>query len=340
MKANASQIRSGLDRPDDHIRLYLLFGPDSAGAAELAQRLARAMGDGAERVDLDGATLKSRPALLAEEAASLSLFGDARHIRVTGAGDESLAAVELLLAAERAGNPVVMIAPGLKTTSKLVKLAIATPAALSYGCYIPEGEEAARIAANLAREAGLRLQPAAARELAVAAAGDRAIMAREIEKLALYLDAGLEQPRDADLSDLEAIGADLGDAQGTKLANAILNGEMSGAVDELATYEAEGGSMIALLRTLQRRMLQLAELRAKVDAGQPPREVVERSNIFAREKPAMVRALERWPSHRIAQALDRLVETERALKRSANAGEVLGAAMIAGLARAAGGRQR
>ena len=71
-------ITARLDRPSDDVRLYLLHGPDEAGAGELAARLARAMGEGAERVDLDGATLRTRPGLLAEEAASMSLFGERR----------------------------------------------------------------------------------------------------------------------------------------------------------------------------------------------------------------------------------------------------------------------
>ena len=86
MKANARDIRSALERPSPDIRLYLLHGPDGSATAELAALLARAMGPEAERVDLDGATLRSDPARLSDEAASMSLFGGARHIRVSPAG--------------------------------------------------------------------------------------------------------------------------------------------------------------------------------------------------------------------------------------------------------------
>ena len=124
MKATEARVRSALDRPPADIRLYLFHGPAESTGYVLAGRLAKALGAEAERIDLDGATLKSDPARLADEAAAISLFGGARFIRVSGAGEESLAAVEALLAAERAGNPVVMIAPSAKTTGKLVKLAL------------------------------------------------------------------------------------------------------------------------------------------------------------------------------------------------------------------------
>ena len=62
----------------------------------------------------------------------------------------------MLLDAERAGNPVVAIAPGLKATSKAVKLALGSPRAMSFACYLPEGGDAEKIAVSIAREQGLR----------------------------------------------------------------------------------------------------------------------------------------------------------------------------------------
>ena len=64
------------------------------------------MGPDAERIDLDGQTLRDDPARLADEAASFSMFGDKRCIRITGMGEESLPALNALLEAEAAGNPV------------------------------------------------------------------------------------------------------------------------------------------------------------------------------------------------------------------------------------------
>ena len=40
-----------------------------------------------------------------------------------------------------------------------------------------------------------------------------AVMTRELEKLALYLDAAPERPRELDDAALDAVGADLGDSE-------------------------------------------------------------------------------------------------------------------------------
>src|SRR3546814_1243643 len=81
-------------------------------------------GKEAERLDLTGSQLSQDPSLLAAEAASMSLFSPARIIKLelSGSGDDSLAAVEALLAAETAINPVVATGASVTAKSQLVKL--------------------------------------------------------------------------------------------------------------------------------------------------------------------------------------------------------------------------
>ena len=169
MKVTEARLKAALDRPPADIRLYLLHGADESTAMALAARLAKAMGTGAERIDLDAAALRGDTARLADEAAALSLFGEPRSIRVTGAGEDMLAAVEALLAADRAGNPAVMIAPGVKASGKLVKAATESDRAMAFACYAPSDRDAVTIATELARETGLRISPGVAQRIARAA---------------------------------------------------------------------------------------------------------------------------------------------------------------------------
>src|SRR5205823_13368859 len=138
----------------------------------------------AERIDFDGGTLRADPARLPDEAASLSLFGGARHIRVSPAGEECLEAFTALLEADHAGNPVVALAPTVKSTAKIVKLAIDSRRAMAYAAYEPTAADLERLAAMMARDAGMRPAGTVAGRLAASCAGDRAVLAREIEKLA------------------------------------------------------------------------------------------------------------------------------------------------------------
>src|SRR5688500_5129066 len=141
VKAKRTEMERALKSPAAY-RFFLLYGPDESGSHSLVKAAAAGAGPEAERVELTGAELKADPARLADEAASISLFGGARYIVVQPAGDECLAAVEALLQAPAAGNPVLLIAGALKPASKLLKLALAEPAALALASYAPEGQEA------------------------------------------------------------------------------------------------------------------------------------------------------------------------------------------------------
>lgn len=336
MKANANSIRSAMDAPGD-TRLFLLHGPDEAGAQDLAKRLGRAVGPDAERVDLEPSLLKSTPARLADEAASLSLFGGARYIRVSGAGEECLDALTLLLAVEQAGNPVVVIAPTIKNTAKVVKLAQGSPRAMAFACYVPEGAEADRLVSTIARELGMRTTGDTASRIAAAAGGDRAVMTRELEKVALYLDAAADRPREIDDAALDAIGADVGDAEMGRAIDAAIEGKPDVLGTELARLNEAGVSPIPVLRQLTRRLMALAELRAQVDGGAAVAQVTEK--IFFREKAITERALRHWSSGALTGAIDRIRQAERGMMGSATAGPILAEFAIVAVARVAA-RQR
>lgn len=323
MKANARDIRTALERPSPDIRFYLLHGPDGSAAAELAGVLAKAMGAEAERVDLDGAQLRSDPARLADEAASLSLFGGARYIRVSPAGEECLDAFTALLDAEHAGNPVVALAPTVKSTAKIVKLAIDSRRAMAFAAYEPSAADLERLAAGMARDQGLRPAGGVAARLATACGGDRAVLAREIEKLALFLDAAPDRPHDLDEAALDAIGADLGEAEMTQVVDAVVGGHAAALGAELARLGEAGTSPIPWLRLLARKLMTLAEMKAEIDAGATQDTVFKRHRIFFREEAATAQALRRWNAAMLATALVRVRHAERAIMASGNAGPVL-----------------
>ena len=341
MKANANEIARALDAANGPVRFFLLYGPDEAGSAALARRLERAMGQEAERIDLEGGTLKADPARLVDEAASISLFGGRRWIRIQPAGDEIASAVASLLEADVAGNPVVALAGALKPSSPLVKLALDHKLALAHPSYVPDARDAAQIAETLAREAGLRLPRDLGRTLAISCSNDRSIMAQEIEKLALYLDAAPDRPAEATAEALEAIGASNPDGELSKLVDAIMGGQPGRVGAEIARLGQSGIAGIPVLRALFRRLILLAALRRDIDGGQSPAAAVEARGkaIFFKEKPAITDQASRWPADRLAALADKLLAAERSLKSSGTAGDILAEAEMLTISRFAARRR-
>ncbi len=333
MRATEARLNAALDRPPADIRLYLLYGPDEAVAQAFVARLSRGMGDGAERIDLDGATLRNDAARLADEAASLSLFGGTRFVRVSAAGEESLGAVESLLEADRTGNPVIMLAPTAKATGKLVKMALDSDRALAFACYPPGARDAAAIVAQLARDAGLRLTPPAVQRIIRGSDGDRSVMMREVEKLALYLDAAADRPVDADEGALEAIGAEIAEGEIGEIVLTATAGDVAGLVESLRRMQGPDASPIPILRALGRRMVTLAEMRGAIDAGEGVEQVMKRHRVFWREEAATAAALRRWTLPALVAAQQAVRRVEREVIAAGPAGRVVADMFLMRLAR-------
>jgi DNA polymerase III subunit delta len=323
VKANRAQVDKALKAPADTL-FFLFYGPDEAGSRALAKSLAEAMGPEAERTDLSGAELKADPARLADEAASISLFGGARYIIVEPAGDETLAAVEALIEAPAAGNPVALVAGALKPASKLLKLALATPGALALASYVPDGREADKLVQELGRSLGLAVAPPIARRIGEAGAGNRAIIEQELRKYALFLDAALERPKELDEDALAAIGASNEEGDLGRLVDSVGRGDGAMLQAELLRLSSEGVEGISLIRAVLRRMSLLARLRAEVERGGSVAGVMaaQGKSLFWKEKDAIGDQLKRWRSDLIAKSISRLLEAERQVKASGGAGPV------------------
>jgi DNA polymerase-3 subunit delta len=314
-------------RLDPALRFTLLTGPDEATMAAVAGHLVGLAGKDAERVDLSGTQLAQDPSLLAAEAASMSLFASARIIRLelSGSGDDSLAAVEALIAAETAINPVIATGASVTAKSKLVKLVEGSDHAVAAICYQPDRRALVGIAMSAAEEQGLRLANAEAQLLVDLVSGDQALMRREIEKMALYLDAAADRQRQVTPADIAALGAATHEEDVSECINVALGGKVRDLPDMLAKAAAVGVAEIRIIRALAIRALALARLRAEVDAGAHPATVVaaRTSGIFWKERDAVTAQLRIWDSVRVARLMSRLIECERALKSSGTPGGVL-----------------
>lgn len=338
MKSARGSIGGSVDRPDPAIRFYLFHGSDEGQSRGFADRLLA--GFSAAKQALSSSELKSDPAKLADAAQAISLFGERQLIWIEPAGEEIAAAVATLLEAPSVESPAVAIAGRLTRSSELLKIAEAHPLALAHVSYPLEGRDAERAIDDLARVEGLRLQPGVAARLAEAVGNDQRIAARELAKLALYVDASPERPRDLGHEALDAVGAELtGDF--LRIADLALAGEMEELSQELARLPSGGGEAIPVLRSVQRRLLMLAPLRARVERGERSHDVVTSAGkaVFWKDKSLVQKLLERWDAAGLARVAERTGEAERQMMLAgAPAAETLGEELIA-IARAAARRR-
>jgi len=313
VKATKPSIGRAVDQPAAQVRFYLFHGPDDAQSRALGQRLVQALG--AAKFAIAAGAVKSDPAALADEAGAMSLFGGARVVWIEPAGDEITAGVEALLEAPSIESPAVAIAGALRKTSSLLKLAEASPQAVAFAAYLPEGQDAERMVMAVGRSFGLKLAPDAAARIAAAAGNDQAIVTQELQKLALYVDASPHAPKALDHAAIDAVGTDTAEGDVLRLADLALSGEVDALAGELARLPATGSDAIPVVRSLQRRLIMLAPARARVERGESPDAVMTSLGkaLFWKDKAMVGRMLAQWDAERLARVAERTGKLERSL---------------------------
>ncbi|GAA4031458.1 hypothetical protein GCM10022281_08760 [Sphingomonas rosea] len=332
MKLAAGRVAATLDRPDPSVRFYLFSGSDSSTSRLHAQRLLGALK--AEKVATSVAQLKSDPAWLADEAASISMFGGQRLLWIEPAGEDILPAVTALLDLPSAEAPAIaIIASTLRKDSKIAKFADSRPGAIHVASEPLAARDLVAAILELGRGEGLRLTPQLAERVAEEAAGDLMLARLELQKFALYADAAPDRPCDLDESVVDALGIDQAETDHSRPGDLALAGDLHQLGAELVLLEASAIDAIPVVRALQRRLLMLVPLRARVDSGQSIGTVL--GSVW-RDKAAVTRILPRWTSARLAEVMVRVQKLERELMlRPVPPSAALGELLMQ-LARAAG----
>lgn len=313
MKATKGNVGRFVEQPDPKVRFYLFLGPDEAQSRVLAARLLEATG--ASKFALSSADVKGNVAVLVDEAAALSLFGDRRLIWIEPATNDVAEAAEALLAAPSVESPVVAIAGALAKSSALLKLAESSPLAVAFTAYAPEGDDAAVMVADVCRRVGLTASSSVAARIAASCGNDQALVLQELEKLALYIGGTTQSPKPVTEEALDAVGAISSEGDFLQLADLALLGDLDGLAEALARLPAGGAEGVPAIRSLQRRLLLLAPARARVERGERIDSVMTSMGkaFFWKDKDKFARMLRTWSAEELARVAERTGALERNL---------------------------
>lgn len=342
MKATQKTFAAQMARAAAEASVFYFCGADEAGAADAAERLAAhitSVQGTSERVELAGADLRRDPVRLADEARSVSLFGDKRQIHVRCAGDEAHDAVEALLASPVRGWPVLIVATSASDKSRIAKLLADRSDALVTMFHPPDMPAVTAAVREMAGPAGLRLTDEIAERIARAAALDTRLARSELEKLALFLDASPETPRTADAAALDAIGAVSEDDSFMPLINCVLGGNTARLADELARMQELELSPVGLLLAFERRAAQLVQLAGRMRGRSDINAFIEQEanarRVFFRDKGDLAHQLKRWRGRKLGRLVERLIALHRNLLADSRNSEILISQELAQLTRAA-----
>lgn len=338
MKVTQKNFWANAARAVKDCRIFYFCGPDESGASDAAAKIAGMLGE-AEKVDLGGAELKRDPVRLADEARSVSLFGDRRIIHVRATGDDAHDAVETLLQSPVDGWPVLIVASSATDKSRIAKLLENRADALVGMFHPPDLKSVASAIRSSADAMGVRMTDELSERVARATALDTRMARSELEKIALYLDASPQAPRTATAADLDDVCAVSEDDGMMPLVNAVLGGEVRRIPAELSRMREQGMNPVGLVLALERRAGQLVQLAGRLgergDVNAFMQQESDARRVFFRDRADLTQQLKRWRGPRLVRLCERLVLLHRTLIADNRNGDLALAQGLAEIARAA-----
>lgn len=338
MKLTQKNFAASAAKAARDCRIFYFCGPDEAGASDAANRIAAMLGD-AEKVEMSGAELRRDPVRLADEARSVSLFGDKRIIHVRAVGDDAHDAVETLLESPVDGWPVLIVASSATEKSRIAKLLEGKAGAMIAMFHPPDLRSVADAVRDMGDAVGVKINGSLAERIARACAMDTRMAKSEIEKLALYLDASPQAPREANAAALDEICAVSEDDGLMPVVNAVLAGDVRKLSGELARMREMGLNPVGLVLAFERRAAQLVQLAARMgergDVNAFMEQETSAKRVFFRDRADLTQQLRRWRGSRLVRLTERLTMLHRTLISDNRNGELVLAQGLAEIARAA-----
>jgi len=347
MKITGARANKFISAPQADIIGVLLFGPDRGLVKERGGLLTKYYlpnpDDAFAATILTADDLTGDPAKLADEMSALSMFGDARLVRLRLDHERNGAAIAKIIkgfdaAPEKAEAKLIVEAGDLSPRSAVRKVFEAAGKFASIGCYAANAADLANLVRTTLNELSIAIDNDALALWTPLLEGDYAMARSEIEKMALYKGYGAEPDARVSVRTLAAGG------QSVSIDDIIMSA-MSGNPSECdASFRrAVAGKMnsAVILRSLQRHIGRLLEASANMDSGETPQGALRslRPPVFRMQERAFLGQLRIWPSTMLRRALSQSLEAEKTLKTAGAPADAITGRLLLALSSYAGKRR-
>jgi DNA polymerase-3 subunit delta len=316
MKLPPPRIAAFLKAPDAGMRAVLVYGPDTGLVKERSAQVARAicleLGDAFRVAEFDADALAHDAARLNDEAASMSLMGGRRLVRIHDAGDAVGALFDRFFKDPPPGDAFIVVDAGdLPPRSSLRRAFEAAKTAAAIPCYLDGPRELGELAREVFAAHKIAARPEAMQYLVAHLGGDRGVSRQELEKLALYVgDGGTVDEAAA----LDAVG-DSAELTVDEAVFAAAEGDAAQLERALNRAFGEGTQPVSLVRAELRHFQRLHLAGARQAAGKSEEEALRfRPPLFFKLADRFKRQLRLWPPQRAEAAMAALNEAEARMK--------------------------
>jgi DNA polymerase III subunit delta len=313
MIVKAGDVERSLAKPPSGLIAALVFGPDAGLVHERAERLARtAVADLADpfRVcDLEESALTSDPARLADEAASISMLGGRRVVRVRG-GNALAKIFEAFLDAPKGDALVVVEAGDLAKSAALRALFEDKDRenVIAIACYPDTQRDLSDIVRSALKDEGLAISAEALEDSVSRLGSDRGVTRRELEKLALYARG----QKSVSLEDVRAVLGDEAEVRVEQVCDAAGEGDLPRLDLALERLWSSDTNPSQILRAAMGHFQRLLQVKLAHERGESVDAAMKRGwpQIHFSRTTSFKAQVARWSEARLLDAGDLLLETE------------------------------
>jgi DNA polymerase III subunit delta len=304
-----------LAAPPPAVLGFLIFGTDDmqiAGrAAALVQLLRARAGQASETVKLQEPDIAADPGRITMELTSGSLFSDVKILWLTGLPAKAHSVLAGTIERPFKSAYLVVQAPDLKKSHKLVQAFESAPFLAAIPCYGEDRESLNATIKQHALAAGYEIDTEVAGLIAVRSDGSALLAISQIEKLMTF--AG--NTRRIVLEDANACLADHQTAGAWQIAEYALDGAARRALLAFQRFAAAEQNVSGVFAVLSLALIRLHALRTAADSGKPLAQAVKelRPPVFFKQQEALIAQAGRWTAACVLAQMDLL---NQALKES------------------------
>ncbi|MCD6035654.1 MAG: polymerase subunit delta [Rickettsiales bacterium] len=318
MKLPVPAIEGFVVSPPANIRAVLVYGPDQGLVQERCRTITQAIVPDASdpflKSDIGADRLKEDPVFLADEMAALSFFGGKRLIRLTDMGATLSKELQEILEAAPGDAFVLIPAGDLPPRSTLRAFFEKQPHCAAIPCYKDDARTVSRVIAQKLKEEGLEADAEVIAYLQYSFVGDRSVLLRELEKLAIYMG----QEKRVKIADVRAAVGESVEASLDAFSEAVASRTAAKVEKEASRLLNEGTAPVVMIRALQRYFARLHMAKGQIAMGKTEKEAMASLSppVFFKQEDIFRSQLQGWSMSRLEQMLQALIKAERLTKQT------------------------
>lgn len=305
------EVDQFINSVNDAFPLVLLYGPDKGLVSERAQRYVKKTGlpldDPFSVIRLEADEIDQDPLKLADEAYTISMFGDKRLIWIRNAGSQrKLAeAIKQLISTPPTKTLILIEAGDLKKGAAIRTAFENSSVAMALPCYADDARNIDNVIDSILNTYQLQISMDARHLLRNSLGGDRLATCAEIEKLALYAHGKtrieVEDIRQS-VGDVSAISVD-------EVVDSVITGNIKLLEITFSRIVSSGTAPFLALNAAMRQFQQIQSLRHIVDTEKKPASMVvasARPPVFFTRRKMVEHAVSSWRAENLMRVIERL----------------------------------